>query len=232
MKIVKIDYKNPDPGAIKKVAAAIKGGKVAIVPGDAVYTLVADAFNKEAIQKVFKIKKRDKGKAFNLGLYCLEDIAKYGKFSLLIAKIQEKFPKMPFAFAVPRNEKIVPSFLNPGYKTLAFRVPFNKVTSTLSKFHRTPVIGTSCNISELKDTYSVEELMDYFREIFGSEIAPDIVLDAGKLPKRKTSTIIEIIDKKVKIIREGDIERNLLKTEIKRIFEELREEEENESPGN
>jgi len=221
MKIIKINYKDPNPEAIKKVANAIKRGKAAIVPGDAVYTLVADAFNKEAIQKVFKIKKRGKGKAFNLGLYCLEDIAKYGKFSPLITKIQEKFPRMPFAFAVPRNEKIIPSFLNPNYKTLGFRVPFNKVTSTLSKFHRTPVIGTSCNISELKDTYSVEELMDYFREIFGSEIEPDIVLDAGKLPKRKTSTVIEIIDKKFKIIREGDIERNLLEKEIKKIVESL-----------
>lgn len=229
MNIVKIDYKNPDPKAIRKVATAIKQGKIAIVPGDAIYTIVADAFNKDAIRKVFKIKKRDRGKAFNLGLYCLEDIAKYGKSSPLIHKIQEKFPKMPFAFAVPRNDRIVPSFLNPGYKTLGFRVPFNRVTSTLSKFHRTPVIGTSCNISDLKDTYSVEELMDYFREIFGSKIAPDIVLDAGKLPKRKTSTVIEIIDRKIKIIREGDIERALLEKEIKKLTEELiKQEEKNE----
>ena len=221
MKIVKIDYKNPDPNAVKKVAAAIKQGKVAIVPGDAVYTIVADAFNKEAIQKVFKIKKRERGKAFNLGLYCLEDIAKYGKFSPLIYKIQERFPKMPFAFAVPRDNKVVPRFLNPGYKTLGFRIPFNKVTSTLSKFHRAPVIGTSCNISELKDTYSVEELMDYFKEIFGSEVAPDIVLDAGKLPKRKTSTVIEIIDRKIKIIREGDIARDLLEREIRKLAQDF-----------
>lgn len=225
MKIIKINYKNPELEVIKKVAEAIKKGKVAIVPGDAVYTIVADAFNKKAIQKVFELKKRERGKAFNLGLYCLEDIAKYGKFNPLIYKIQEKFPKMPFAFAVPRNNKVVPSFLNPGYKTLAFRVPFNKVTSTLSKFHRTPVIGTSCNVSELKDTYSVEELMDYFRGIFGSEIAPDIVLDAGKLPKRKTSTVIEIIDRKIKIIREGDITRDLLEKEIKKLITEEQDED-------
>jgi len=232
MKIIKINYKNPDPEVIKKVAYAIEKGKIAIVPGDAVYTIVADAFNREAIERVFKIKKRERGKAFNLGLYCLGDIAQYGKFSPFIYKIQEKFPKMPFAFAVPRNDRIVPSFLNPGYKTLGFRVPFNKVTSTLSKFHRTPVIGTSCNISELKDAYSVEELMDYFREIFSSEIAPDIVLDAGKLPKRKTSTVIEIIDKKIKIIREGDIERALLEKEIKKLTEELiKQEEKNEGFG-
>jgi L-threonylcarbamoyladenylate synthase len=229
MKIIKINYKNPDPSVIKRVAHAINRGKIAIVPGDAVYTIVADAFNKEAIQKVFKIKKRDKGKAFNLGLYCLQDIAKYGKSSPLICKIQEKFPKMPFAFAVPRNNKVVPRFLNPGYKTLGFRVPFNKVTSTLSKFHRTPVIGTSCNISELKDTYSVEEMMDYFRNIFDSEIEPDIILDAGKLPKRKTSTVIEVVDQRIKIIREGDIERALLEKEIKKLTDKsIKQRRENE----
>lgn len=214
MKIVKIDYKKPDFQAIKKVADVINKGGVAIVPGDAVYTIVADAFNIKSVQKVYKMKRREKGKAFNLGLYCLDDIAKYGKFSPLIKKISKKFPQEPFSFAVPRNEKTVPSFLNVGYKTLAFRVPFNKVTSTLSKFHRTPVIGTSANISELKNTYSVEELMDYFRDIFGYEIKPDIVLDAGKLPERRPSTVIEIIDNKIKIIREGEIKTSFLQKEI------------------
>lgn len=205
MKIIKIDYKNPDPKVIKKVAYAIEQGKIAIVPGDAVYTIVGDAFKKEAIDKIFQIKKRDKGKAFNLGLYCLEDIAKYGEFSPLISEIAKKFPNEPFSFAVPRNNKKVPKFLNPGYKTLGFRVPFNKVTSTLSKFHRTPVIASSANISELKNTYSVEELLAYFKNIFGTDVAPDIVLDAGELPWRRPSTVVEIIGQKIKIIREGEI---------------------------
>lgn len=224
MKIVKIDYKNPDLGAIKKVADAINKGKVAIVPGDAVYTIVADAFNSEAIKKVYRMKKREKGKAFNLGLYCLGDIAKYGKFSSLIYKIAKKFPKEPFTFAVPRNKEVVPNFLNPDYKTLGFRVPFNKVTSTLSKFHRTPVIGTSANISELKDTYSVEELMEYFKSVFGYEIKPDIVLNAGKLPVRRPSTVVEIVNSKVKVIREGEIKTSFLEKEITKLAKNLRRE--------
>ena len=214
MKIIKIDYKNPDHRAIKKVADAINKGKVAIVPGDAVYTIVADAFNSEAIKKVYKMKRREKNKAFNLGLYCLKDIAKYGEFNPLIYKIAKKFSKEPFTFAVPRNKEIVPNFLNPDYKTLGFRVPFNKVTSTLSKFHRAPVIGTSANVSELKETYSVKELMEYFKSIFGYEIKPDIVLDAGKLPVRRPSTVIEINNNKIKIIREGEIKASFLEKEI------------------
>lgn len=222
MKIIKIDYKNPDPQAIKKVAEAVNKGKVAIVPGDAVYTIVADAFNSEAIKKVYKMKRREKDKAFNLGLYCLEDIAKYGKFSPLIWKIAKKFPKEPFTFAVPRNKEVVPNFLNPDYKTLGFRVPFNKITSTLSKFHRTPVIGTSANVSELKDTYSIKELMEYFRGIFGYEIKPDIVLDAGKLPVRRPSTVIEIVNNKVKVIREGEIKTSFLEKEIIKLVKDFK----------
>jgi len=218
MKIIKIDYRNPDPEAIKKVADAIEKGKVAIVPGDAVYTIVADAFNAEAIKKVYKMKKREKGKAFNLGLYCLEDIAKYGKFNPLIKEIFKKFPSEPFTFAVLRNKETVPSFLNPDYRTLGFRIPFNKVTSTLSKFHRTPVIGTSANVSELKNTYSVKELMEYFRSIFGYEVKPDIVLDAGKLPARRPSTVIELVNDKIKIIREGEIKTSFLEKEAGKLF--------------
>lgn len=214
MKIIKIDYKNPDPEAIKKVADVISNGGIAIVPGDAVYTMVGDAFNLESIKKIQKAKRRDRNKAFNLGLYCLDDIAKYGEFNPLIKKIAKKFPKEPFTFAVSRNKKTVPDFLNSKYKTLGFRVPFNKVTSTLSKFHRTPVIGTSANISELKNTYSVKELMNYFRGIFGDDIEPDIVLDAGKLPDRRPSTVIEVVNNKIKLIREGEIKSDVLNKEI------------------
>jgi L-threonylcarbamoyladenylate synthase len=221
MKIIKIDYKNPDPEVIKKVAHAINKGKLAIVPGDAVYTLVADATDSEAIKKVQKVKKRDRNKAFNLGLYKLEDIAKYGEFNALIYIIQKAFPHEPFTFVVPRKLKVLPKFLNPNYKSLGFRIPFNKVTSTLSKFHRTPVIGTSANISELRDTYSIRELMEYFRGIFGHEIKPDIVLDAGKLPVRRPSTVIEIINSKVKVIREGEIKTSFLEKEIMKLVNDF-----------
>jgi len=218
MNIVKIDYKNPDPKIIQRVAEVINKGGIAVVPGDAVYTIVADAFKSESIEKVYKIKKREKGKAFSLGLYCLDDIARYGKFNPLINKIAKKFPGEPFTFVVPRNKKTVPGFLNPNYKTLGFRVPFNKVTSTLSKFHRSPVIGTSANISELRNTYSIGEVMEYFREIFKGEVMPDIVLDAGKLPERRPSTIIEIVDRKIKIIREGEIKSSFLERKIKKLI--------------
>lgn len=221
MQIIKIDYDNPDLTIIKKVVQVIDKGKIAIVPGDAVYTIVGDAFKREAIRRIHTIKRREKGKPFNLGLYCLDDIGLYGQFHPLLKEVVKRFPKEPFTFVVPRREN-VPDFLNPGFKTLGFRIPFNKVTSFLSKFHRSPVIGTSANISELKNTYSVEEFMEYFRGVWGRKFEPDIVLDAGKLPKRRPSTVIELIGNKVSILREGEISPAVLEKAIKRLIEEFK----------
>lgn len=221
MKIIKIDYSNPDSDVIKKVAQTIDKGKIAIVPGDAVYTIIGDAFKIEAIRKIHKIKKRDRKKPFNLGIYCLEDIAKYGQSNPLIKRIAHRFPEEPFTFVVPRKGS-APRFLNPNYKTLGFRIPFNKVTSTLSRLHRRPVIGTSANISELKNTHSVGELMEYFSKVLGNEVKPSLVLDAGKLPPRRPSTVIEVIEDKVNIIREGEIYSSILEKEIEKIIEDYK----------
>lgn len=220
MQIIKVNYYNPDLGIMKKVAQAISEGKIVVVPGDAVYTIVGDAFNLDVIKKIYTIKKREKGKPFNLGLYSLEDITKYSFFNPLPEVIVKKYPNEPFTFVVPRKES-VPSFLNPGCKTLGFRIPSNKVTSTLSRLHRNPIIGTSANISELKNTYSVEELMEYFKSVFGHKVLFDIVLDAGKLPFRRPSTVIDLTNADVNIIREGEISSLVLKKGIKELMEDF-----------
>ncbi len=221
MEIIKIDYDNPDPIVMKKVAKVIHEGNIAIVPGDAVYTIVADAFSLTAVNKIFALKKREKNKAVNLGLYCLEDIAKYGQYDPLITEVAKKYPHEPFTFVVQRKES-VPVFLNPGYTTVGFRIPHNKVTSMLSKFHRSPVVGTSANISELHNTYSVEALMKFFGEIFGHGFEPEIVLDAGKLPERRPSTVLQLVDHDIKIIREGEIDAAVLYNEINELAENLK----------
>ncbi len=217
MKIININYKDPNIDAIKKVADVIKKGEMAIVPGDAVYTLVGDATNMESIKKINQIKKRDKGKAFNLGLGNLSDINNYGYYDNRILKIQEMFPDEPFTFVVKRKNGVLPVSLNPSYKKLGFRVPFNKVTSTLSKFNPTPVIGTSANVSGFGDSHSTSEVIEYFKKNFGEELCPKLFLNAGQLEERKPSTVIDVSENKIKIIRKGEIDEGNFYQKIKLI---------------
>ena len=92
----------------------------------------------------------------------------------------------------------------------------------LSKYYRTPVIGTSANISELRNSYSVDGLIEYFGEVFGQGVKVDIVLDGGRLPFRRPSTVIELVSDRVDIIREGEINSMALEKEINELMENAR----------
>jgi len=209
MKIIKIDYKKPDWQIVRRAARIIKEGGIVVVPTETVYAIFADALNWPAVKKVLKMKRRDKDKGFDLTLYPIKKIFEYTESNPLVLKILKKFSDQPLSFALPRK-KSLPEFLNPDYETVAFHFFFSELDKRLFKYLDTPIIGTSANISKLPDTHSVEKVTEYFKHTFGSPIQPDLILDAGELPKRKTSAIIELNNQNIKVIREGEIPKKLL----------------------
>jgi len=216
MKIIKIDYKNPAPLLIKKAAKIIKEGGIVVAPTETVYAIFGNGLNEETVKKILKLKKRKKDKGFDLTLYPYEKIFKFIQFNPLIPKILEKFPDQPLSFALPRKAPL-PGFLNPGFKTVAFHFFFSKLDKELFKYIDIPLIGTSANISELPDVSSAEEVLNYFRHTFGSSFEPDLILDGGKLNKRKPSAIIELAGTDIKVIREGDILGSSAQKELEKI---------------
>jgi len=216
MRIFKIDYKNPDPRLIKKAARIIKAGGIVVVPTHTVYGILGDSLNKKVVQKILKLKKRGEDRRFDLTLYPVEKIFRYVEFNPLIPKIIEKFSEQPLSFGLPKK-KLFPAYLSPGFKTIAFHFFFSKIDEELFKYIDTPVIGTSANISELPDTSSIDEVADYFRHTFGSSLEPDLILDAGKLKKRKPSAIIELAGENIKVIRSGDLSKGDLQKELEEI---------------
>jgi len=216
MKIIKIDYKKPDWQVVRKTAKVIKEGGIVVVPTETVYGIFADALNWQTVKKVLKLKKRDKDKGFDLTLYPLKKIFEYTEFNPLVLKILKKISDQSLSFALPRK-KSLPEFLNPDYKTVAFHFFFSELDKRLFKYLDFPIIGTSANISKLPDTYSVEKVTKYFRHTFGFAIQPDLILDAGELPKRKTSAIIELTNQNIRVVREGKVPKKLLEKKLRRI---------------
>jgi len=220
MKIVKINYKNPDPVVIKKAAGIIKKGGIIVVPTETVYGILGNALNRATVKKLLKLKKRGEDKRFDLTLYPVEKIFKYVEFNPLIQKIIERFPEQPLSFGLPKK-KFFPAFLSPGVKMNAFHFFFSELDKELFKYISTPLIGTSANISELPDTHSIKEVAEYFRHTFGSSLEPNLILDAGKLPPRKPSAIIELVRKDIRVIRPGDISKEIIEKELKKRKDEI-----------
>jgi len=196
MEILKLSPKNLKK-AVKKTAKLLEEGGVIVCPTDTVYGLIADAFNSKAVKKIFKIKKRPKTKP--LGVF-VENISRVKKLALVDAK-QEKFleKNTPGKITVILKKKIDCNLadLVGTKRTIGMRIIKNKFINELLKKIKKTLAQTSANISGRKTPNNIEEIIKQFNR---SKLKPDLIIDAGRLPKRKPSKIIDLTSGKPKIL--------------------------------
>ena len=181
---------------IKIVIKKIKAGEIIVFPTDTVYGIGCDPYNKNAILRLYEIKKRDKTKPFPiLGLSKLE-LEKIAVFNTLEGKIAEKFwPGQVTLVLEVKDEKLRQSLCLD--KKIAVRVPDNQCILSLLKECKF-LVGTSANIS---GTAPFTNPNDCSKNIIGY----DLLIDGGIISSQSESTIVEIVEGSIKILREGNI---------------------------
>ena len=175
---------------------ALKKGKVIICPTDTIYGFIADAQNPKAVEKIFRIKHRKKGKP--LGIF-VRDLAMAKKIAR-VSPLQERFLKKAWpgkVTAVLQVKKEFPKGIG-TQKTIGVRMPrYHLLDLLFSKFNHA-IAQTSVNIS---DTPPLKRVRDMVR-VFGKRTwKPDLILDAGALPASRPSKVIDMTGEKTKILR-------------------------------
>jgi L-threonylcarbamoyladenylate synthase len=95
---------------------------------------------------------------------------------------------------------------------LGLRLPKNKIALDLAKALNKPITATSANLAGKSECYSVDEIVQQFQH---QKIKPDIIIDAGKLPFQKPSTLVKIDDaREVSILRLGPITFNQINNAV------------------
>ena len=178
------------------VVSALKNGAVLVMPTDTVYGLVCDAKNEAAIEKIFLIKKRPKTKP----LLMFTDSLKSAKKIAEISKAQEEKIKgnWPGKTTFILNAKMRLSATLMTGETIGIRVPEYKFLADIVKKMKGPLAQTSANISGNPAATEIKEIIKQFE---GRKNRPDLIIDAGDLPKNKPSSIINVTEGNIKIIR-------------------------------
>lgn len=197
MQTIKINPKKLEKTKLILIINLLKKDKVIIFPTDTVYSLAADATSKKAVKKVFQIKKRSPNNPIPI---FIKDIRMAKKLAI-IDKIQEKFLKTVWPgkiTVVLRRRKSKIKLFNVDQKTIALRIPnFKPVNFLLKKLNR-PLVGTSANISGKPASGNIKKVLSQFKN---QKHQPDLVIDAGNLPKRKPSTVLGLTVSPPKILR-------------------------------
>lgn len=212
--MIVLDYaKKYHSKIISACVHALKQGKVLAYPTDTSYGLAVDAGNISAIKKLYKIKGRNFNKPVHVVMPSIAYAKKIVKWDKAADKLSRKFFPGPLTLILALKAKGV------GYRRLSansgwlgIRLPNNDIAMDLAKYLKRPITTTSANVSGKKDCYSANDIISQFQN---QKYKPDIIINAGKLPQRKPSTLVKIGHDKIEIIRHGPISKKQIYQELK-----------------
>ena len=185
-----------DKEGIEKASQIINQGGIAIFPTDTVYGIGCNPYNKDSVRKIYEIKSRNTSKPFPVLVYSKEIAEKIAFFDEFTKKIVEKFWPGTLTIILKLTDENLKRSLNVTDK-IAIRVPDHKCTLELLKKCNF-LVGTSANISGHSSFTNPDECFNNIQKY-------DIFVDGGIIASKAESTIIEIENKKIKIIREGSL---------------------------
>ena len=189
MKIFKLEKDNPSEKTLDILRKSLKKGEIVIHPTDTCLGIAANVFCEEAVEKIFKIKKRQRKKPISVLFNSLENTLEYVETNDFSRKILERNLPGPFTFVLKKKTGFPAYFLDEDF--LGIRVPDDKISRSLARDF--PITTTSANISGEENTYSIKEL----------KITADIAVDCGNLEKISSSTVVKIHEDRVTVLREG-----------------------------
>lgn len=185
-----------DKEGIEKASKIISQGGIVIFPTDTVYGIGCDPYNKASVEKIYRIKSRDIIKSVPILTYSAEAAERIAQFDQLAKKIVKKFWPGPLTLILKVTDEKIKKSLNLENK-IAVRVPNHRCTLELLK-KCNYLVGTSANISGDLPHTNPEECLEKMQDY-------DIFVDGGIITSNGESTIIEIENEEIKIVREGSL---------------------------
>ena len=179
---------------IEKTWQVIKKGGIAIFPTDTVYGIGCNPYNINAVKKIYEIKSREKIKSLPVLAYSLDIVKEITCIDSFTEKIIKKYWPGPLTLILKLTDKKLKKSLKLD-KKIAVRIPDSKCTLKLLEKCGL-LVGTSANISGNSSYTNPDECIKNIKNY-------DIFLNGGTITSKGESTIIEIENEKIKMIREG-----------------------------
>jgi L-threonylcarbamoyladenylate synthase len=175
-------------------APVLKEGGVIAYPTESCYGLGADAMNEKAVRRIHDIKGQAYTKPVSVIVGNTETAARFGVIGKKEKALISRFMPGPLTLIV-RKRKAVPDILS--RKTLGLRISSHPVADAIAKRFGSAITATSANLHGESEIYSGRELTEKFKG------RVDLIVDAGKLPQRKPSSVYDAVNGK--LLREGKI---------------------------
>jgi L-threonylcarbamoyladenylate synthase len=182
---------------INMLVEVLKQGKLAVIPTDTIYGIVAQALNKEAVERLYQIRRKTPSKPFIILISAIDDLEKFDiQLNGYQRNVLEKIWPNPISVVLPCNSPDL-TYLHRDTNSLAFRLPINEFLIQLIQ-HVGPLVAPSANLEGEPPAETIEEARHYF----GNDV--EVYIDEGTI-KSQASTLISLANNQLTILRKGSL---------------------------
>ncbi|MBP5618372.1 MAG: threonylcarbamoyl-AMP synthase, partial [Clostridia bacterium] len=200
-------YAPTDPG-VAEAARLLREGGVVAIPTETVYGLAADAFNEDAVRRIFTAKGRPQD---NPLIVHISDMAQLPDLVTEIPdaarKLAAAFWPGPLTMVLPRSNRL-PASVSAGLDTVAVRMPSNPVDRAVIEQSGCPLAAPSANRSGRPSPTAARHVLD---DLDGRI---DAVLMSGDCAVGVESTVILLAGGQKRLLRPGGVTREMLESVI------------------
>lgn len=180
---------------ILRVAEELRQGGVIVYPTDTTYGLGCDITNRQAIERVQRIKGRDRNKPMSFVCADLTHISAYARVSNYAHRILKHCLPGAYTFVLPATRQ-TPRILQTKQKTIGLRIPDHPVPLALVRALGQPILSTSANYAGrevLTEPWALQEQL-------GPQV--DLIVECGPLPV-EASSVVSLVGDQAEVLRKG-----------------------------
>ena len=175
---------NPQPRLLKQAVALLQKGGVLAIPTDSSYALVCQLDDKNAVDRLRRI--RQVNDKHHLTLLCrdLSELANYAVVDNRQYRMMKLGTPGPYTFILDATKEVPRRVSHPSRKTIGLRVPDRKGTQMLLELMGAPLLATTLiapgEAEPMNDPQAIRERFEH---------AVDGVVDAGACPLEPTTVL-------------------------------------------
>ncbi len=197
---VDVHPQDPQPRAIRQVAALVRDGGLIVYPSDSGFALGCRVGNREGVDRIRTLRRLDENHHFTLVCRDFAQLGQYVQVSNPVFRAVRAATPGPITFILPATKEVPRQLMHPRKRTVGVRIPDHVVVRALLDELGEPLLSSSLLLpgreEPLSQGWEVKELLDH---------QVDAVLDSGDQGTEPT-TVVDLSGPEPEIVRQGAVE--------------------------
>jgi len=197
---VDVHPQDPQPRAIRQVAALVRDGGLIVYPSDSGFALGCRVGNREGVDRIRTLRRLDENHHFTLVCRDFAQLGQYVQVSNPVFRAVRTATPGPITFILPATKEVPRQLMHPRKRTVGVRIPDHVVVRALLDELGEPLLSSSLLLpgreEPLSQGWEVKELLDH---------QVDAVLDSGDQGTEPT-TVVDLSGPEPEIVRQGAVE--------------------------